>query len=192
MSTVWVHPDVPKWWGRTCVHHVRTQVAFVKVLVVGISWKSAYRDCDAECIQQFIDHQGWNGRAVIDTEGMLLRRGANGLVEHTGDRAVNIIWEWSQVTSWLMSGWPTMAGDRCWSADGPVGTWCYEEGFDHRADHISRDPNTGWVVASKQMRSMSIPKEVRELRRTMNEHEAVAAMCGALKKHRVKLDTLHH
>jgi hypothetical protein len=35
---------------------------------------------------------------------------------------------------------------------------------------------------------MSIPKDVRELRRAMSEHEAVAAMCGALKKHRVKLD----
>lgn len=204
MSTAWVNPEVEKWRWRSCVNHVIADVAFVNVHIVGLSWKVGVTDINAEVIQQFIDAQGWKGRAIWDYHGdkwrngyrqrngicLRMRDGANGLMEHTGAGGVWILWEWSQVCDWLMKGWPTT--DRQDMADdcSPLGTWCCIEQRQGPLAHIVRGP-FGWDRAMKQMRRLGIPKEVRELKRKMTDAEAVEALCSAVKQHRTKLDEIH-
>lgn len=203
-TTCWVHPDAPRHWGSCYVHHVRAQVAFVNVLIVGVSNNGRITEAHTECIQQFIDSQGWKGRAIWDFHGhkfnnairqgngcvLRLLAGTNGLHEHTGTSATHIVWEWSQVIEWLSTHWPSRGGV-VGTADSAVGTWCYMDGFTGNDDHIERDEHMGWPVAMRQMRSIGIPKDVRDLRRKLDEYESVEALCASLKKHRVKLDKLH-
>ena len=203
MSTVYVHPDVPKWWGRNIVHHEQQQVAWIWVQIVGISYSYAKVDARVDVVQQFIDAMGWKGKALNNYNGEMtanvvrksngtvlrLNKGANGLLEYSGGYVL-ILWDWDQVFTWLKDGWPTTKISGV-SNSSPVGTWCFVDGADPYADHIRRDKHTGWEHAAKQMRTVGIPGEVRNLQRPLNEVELIDGLCAALKHHRVSLDQLH-
>ena len=202
-TTAWVHPDAPRLWGYGCVRHVYAQVAFVKVLIVGISDEREY---SAQCIEQFIESQGWLAKVVIDNDGEKFRNkhldafgrrvkmkpGTNGLRERSSiGGSVNIIWPWEQVIDWLSTSWPTR-GSLLGTVKSDVGAWCYAEGFGYATNHISQDKANGWPCAKRQMRSLGIHKDVIELSRQMNDSEKVDAMCGAIKSFRYKLEEIHN
>lgn len=202
MTTVFVHPDVPKYWGTHYVTRADVRVAWVDVSVLGVSRNYNRTDGRVEVVQAFINSMGWAGTVLNNYHGVVTRNrvrqsnyssrqlkpGANGLLEHCGDSIV-IIWEWKQVFKWLCEGWPS----KCVSGgtSSPVGTWCYADGVDPSADHICRNKYTGWPFAMKQMRTVGVHLEVRKLERLMTEDEVIDGLCGALKNHRVILNKIH-
>lgn len=205
MKTCYVHPEVERWWGRTSVVHFYANVAWVPVLIVGVSHKMNSSDQRCEVVRQFIDAQGWKARVFnlwherVEGPHYVRQRnggtrkiapGHNGLMEYCGG-SVGILWDWSQVTAWLKDGWPTTKAVRG-DVDSPLGTWCYAEGVDPNSDLINRDAHNGWPFASKQMRKLGIHPDVRELRRRMDEQEEIQALCASLKKHRSTLEDKYY
>ena len=201
MSTVWVHPDASK-VDRWYVRYSEQQVAWVTVKIFSHDVPCMGVDMRVGLVQRFIDGMRWKGMALNNWRGQVtenvvwqnnnckrkLKPGANGLLEYSGGSVI-VIWQWDQVLQWLAEGWPSThpRGD----VTSSIGTWCFMDGVDPVADHISRDPYTGWPHAMKQMRTIGIPPEVRRLERPITEHEIIDGLCGALKKHRVKLNQLH-
>lgn len=183
MSLVYVDPRVPEQWGSYYVKHVMVKLAWVNMSVVGISYRGGKHDANTEVVQNFLNAQGWNGLA---TWRYPTHVGANGMIEYCG--GMSIIWEWGQILSWLRDGWPTTR--KYPDMGSPIGTLCYADGIDPMADHIDRTPIFGWDHAMKQMRTIGIPFEVRKLERLLTEEEAIDALCGALKRHRLKLNHL--
>lgn len=186
MSTIYVHPDVPKWWGRSTVRHTRQTVAWIPVEIVGVSLMYNVTDARTEVVQAFIDAMGWSGTAINSYQRHV--RGSNCLMEYSGGSVI-IEWPWDQVFKWLSEGWPTkrVSGNTA----SPVGTWCYRENEDPAKDHRCWNPDSGWPYAMKQMRRMGIAHDVRTLSRPITELEIIDGLCGALKKHRVKYNEIH-
>lgn len=184
IQTAWAHPKAPEyWWPGSSIqpypiHRVGAIVAFRQVKIVGLSIQGLLIDQHAEVIQQFIDSQGWKGKAYNcwQWKNFAIRTlSVNGLLEMAMDARVYVVWEWEQIIEWLMNGlpWPSISSD-----DGAPGTWCHI--------HDRQNEVYQWELIQPQLKKLGIHKDVRELRRRMTEHEAVEAMCGALKHYRVK------